>query len=1447
MVPVSPSNPSLQAPEPPLAKRRRGAWRKLGAWVTWALALVVIVLALAWAVVQWGILPNLDRWREPIEQQATRLLGAPVNIGAIRAVDAGLLPRIELDDVVIHDPAQREALHLRRVSAALSPRSVLTLRPHFRQLLVTGAMLDVRRDAQGRVLVAGIDINQAQDPASDNTAVDWLFAQPDLAIRQASVRWTDEKRGAPPLTLEAVDLVFRNRLTQHDVQLDATPPASWGERFSLSASFSQPLLAPNPDGGPGLASAGDWKTWSGTVHAHLPQADLAQLRQHVQLPFELNSGRGSLKASFDVARGNLQGAKAEVVLRDVDVRLAQELEPLDIQSLEGRLLAKRETDSVGPVTTLGVEGLTFQTKDGQTWPRGDVRLMLRGSPREPTSGELQAQRIDLSVLSLMATRLPLGASTRGLINQLQPAGFAERFFVSWDGPLDALKGWRMNGSIQKLALKPNPVPIAERIQDQTIGRPGVVGANVEFDATHEGGQGVVAIDGGSLTFPGVFDKTSIELQTLKANLGWKVSKAKDPDAAPDVTVTAKSVQFANADAQGSFDGTWRNGAGSGVGAGRRYPGVIDLQGKLSRARVTAVSRYLPLGIGPAVRDYVAHAFNAGTIRDATVKVRGDLFAFPYQNKQGEFRFVGKVEGVQMNIAPQALTANKTPQWPLFDALRGEVVFDRTSMQIRQASGQLYGLSLRDGQGEVADFANEPTLAITGVASGPAADMLRFVNASPVGGWIGQALAQTTVSGNADLSVALNAPLRQLQDTTVRGVVTLRDNDLRIRPDVPLMAGARGSVEFTEKVLAIKEARATVHGGEAVFDGGTGADGTLQFNGRGVITAQGFAGATELGPITRLAAAMKGQTNYQLSLVFHGPQPEFTVISNLEGMAFDAPAPLGKAAATSLPLRVQTQLLATTPSNGDTSTVKGKPRRDVLSVGVGALFQARYVRDIGGAEPKVLAGGIGVGADAPQPDAGVHAIVNASFLDVDAWQAFGEKMGIGFGSPKSASPQAQPSVAAAKAVADSSPYAPSAVALTAQELLFDSRRMTKVTAGLTQQGADGTWRANLDADQVAGFVQWRPAAGGKPPHLQARFARLSLPASAAESVDAMLTDDAPPNPPTLDIVVDDFELKGRKLGRVEIDATHEALAGDAHSWRLNQLRVSNPEAQLTGNGTWVAPSEGKRGRRMVVNFKLELRDSGAYLNRFGFKDVIRGGQGVMAGQVSWAGSPLTWHAPSLAGNINLDLDEGQFLKANTGAARLLSVLSLQSLPRRLLLDFRDFFADGFSFDTIKGDVVLNQGQATTKNMRMRGVQAAVLMEGSADITRETQDLQVWVVPEINAGAASLVYAAINPAIGLGTFLAQLFLRKPLMEAGTRQFHVRGSWADPQVDRIDRRTGDRIPELDNNNGPSTLQSSTPAAAPAASATPSPPLATPAAPPSTPAESNAGSTQPTRPQTP
>ena len=364
------------------------------------------------------------------------------------------------------------------------------------------------------------------------------------------------------------------------------------------------------------------------------------------------------------------------------------------------------------------------------------------------------------------------------------------------------------------------------------------------------------------------------------------------------------------------------------------------------------------------------------------------------------------------------------------------------------------------------------------------------------------------------------------------------------------------------------------------------------------------------------------------------------------------------------------------------------------------------------------------------------------------------------------------------------YVPSAAALKTPDLFIGGRHLTNVDVMLAQVMAagDDVWRSNIVSDQTKGVVEYRPETPARGAQLFARLDRLSLDArdmrrptrAGAASAPAAGADAQTNTVPALDIVVDNFELNAKKLGKLEVAAT---LQSGARDWRLTKLALTTPEAKLTGSGRW----SGAPARHMALDFDLELADSGAFLERLGMGQVLKKGKGKLAGSVTWTGSPLALDYPSLQGKLRVEIDEGQFLKADAGAGRLLGVLSLQSLPRRFMLDFRDLFSEGFAFDNVTGDVLIERGVATTQDFRMRSATAAVLMSGRADLKAETQDLDVIIVPEINAGAASLAYAAINPVIGIGTFLAQLFLRSPLTEAGTREVHVTGTWAEPEGGR------------------------------------------------------------------
>ena len=1377
--PATPLADVLAAPAAPVLPvlARWARWPLLRWLVRVAIGLVIVVwslLLVAWLALHWGILPHIQQWREPIEAYATRALGVPVRIGQIEVRSSGWVPSLELRDVLLLDSNQRPALRLPRVFAAISPRSLLSLDLRFEQLLIDGAELDVRRDASGRIFVAGLDFSGAD---GDSAAADWFFKQHEFVIRGGALRWTDEQRNAAPLALGELQLVFRNGLRQHDMRLDATPPAEWGDRFSAAGRFTQPLLA----------RSGDWRRWSGAAYASLPRADVRELRQHVALPFELSEGVGALRGWFDVKDGQPNTATVDLALRAVSLRLGASVEALRVEELEGRLLAQRSPDGV----TLAVQRFTFLTGDGIRWPQGDMKLAWRqreGQP--PAGGEFSAQRLDVGQMAQVASRVPLGDALQRLLVELNPKGVISDIDARWDGPLDAPLHYRAKGLLSGLSL-------ASHASDDPkgLGRPGLRNATLQLDATEAGGEARVGMIGGMIELPGVFDEPLVPLDQLNALVVWRIEPVRG--ALPKVTVQVKEARFSNADAKGELSATWSTGAGAGLARDGRLPGRLELDARLVDGLAQRAYRYLPRGLSKETRDYIEHAAQGGKITNATFRVKGDLWDFPFRTagaaksgakndpKGGEFRINAKIDAASYAYIPSVpasgSTAARVSTWPMLTRASAELNLDGGVLEVRNGRAQVGNVEWSQVQVVVRNLDGDPVLSLDGSARGPLTEMLHFVTTTPVGGWIGDALAASTGSGTADLKLGLVLPLMQRSAATVKGSVALAGNDVRIVPDSPLLAGAKGRVDFTHKGFAVVGASARLLGGDASFEGGTMPDGTVRINGQGVATAEGLRRASEFGQLARMAGALSGQTAYRTSLGFVHGAPEITVTSNLTGLAINLPAPLNKAAETALPLRYQNSI-------DPQSTGAGQLLRDTLRFELGSVVQAQYQRDISGDVPRVLRGGVGVMEPAPQPVAGVAASINLKTLVVDEWESVDDKL---FGAVD------------AREANGRLGYTPDSIALRVQELHAGSRHLTRVVAGLSQEA--GLWRANVDAEQLNGYVEYRPparrgAAGGAG-RVYARLSRLSLPKSEVEQVESLL-DQQPASVPALDVVVEDFELRGKRLGRVEIEAVNRSSGQgrDAlRDWQLSKFNVTTPEAQLTATGHWSAvgvpaPRGAAAPRRAVMDFKLTVADSGALLERLGTPKAIRGGKGQLSGQVGWLGSPLALDYPSLSGQINVAMDAGQFLKADPGAARLLGVLSLQSLPRRLSLDFRDVFQEGFAFDNITGDVTIAQGVAQTNNLRMRGVQAVVLMEGSADIARETQDLRVIVVPEINAGTAALAYAVINPAIGLGAFLAQALLRKPLSEAGTREFHVSGPWADPQVEPVKRKSTDAAPAVE-----------------------------------------------------
>ncbi len=1333
-------------------------------WLAWGLLSLSILVGLTWAILHFWIVPRISELRPQLERMASQAVGLPVSLGALTVKSNGWAPVLEINDLRIHNAAGLAALTLPALRVTVSAQSLLTL--GVEQLALSGADLDLRRTEDGQILIAGLPVASAA--SSPSAAADWVLAQKEIVLQHGTLRWTDALSLEPHRTvaMTEVDITLRNGARSHQLQLQATPPQGWGSRISATGEFRRGLLSTH---------AAQWKDWSGALETQLPELNLGPLGRSVATGVTLTSGQGSLQLKVDVRNGQAVKVGADVHLKDVSLTLGPDLKPLQFETLQGRLTGRHDAQGFEVSTS----ALTFEAPDGLHWPGGDIDLSY-AYPQGASlgKGHIQATGLNLQALQSLMTRMPLDAAWLETLQTVHVAGTVDHLKAQWQGAWPQLSSYEATGRAHGLSWSTQASASPSVNAFALI--PGVHNAVADFTLTQAGGKLSLGIDKGSITLAEILDDPVVLLDGLKADLSWSL---KDKQ----VSIPQWHVTASNTDASVDLNGSWRmDKEGSG-------PGLLDLQGQIVRAEASQVARYLPRVLSERVRHYVRDAFKQGELRQMAVRIKGDLRDLPFtQAKNGELRFAGKLRGVQMAYVPLFSQAPGEAPWPLLNNLNGDVVFDRLSVKLSNVNAKLGNVPLSNGQATIADMAHNAVLEVTAESRNALAnDVLGLVQKSPLDPMLGGSLHDSSATGNVSGRIKLSLPLASLDKTKLQGSVVLNGNDLRLVSELPKLEKVQAAVNFNESGFTVTAGLARMLGGTLRVDGGTQAasagnkEAPVSLRIQGTATAQGLQQAVELAPLNKFAQHMSGATAYTAVIGFRQGHPELSITSRLQGLGLSLPAPLVKAPAQELALRMDSRIL----SGGGP-----KPLREQIQLSLGRLLAATYIRDWSGDKPRVVQGSLGVGLDRvqapPLPDSGVVANMAFQVFSLDEWQA----VWAGTGAMPT-NPGANGALSRAAYDMIAATFLPTRMALQAQEFVFQGRTLHNLVVGGSREGL--LWRANLDAHEFSGYLEYRQSAGPNLGRVYARLGRLSLPPTADNAIEDLL-ESGPVDIPALDIVVEELELRGKKLGRIEIDATNVDIAsnstapsprsnprsGTAHEWRLNKLNVTVPEASFKATGRWVTAKDSTSPRQTEMNFRLDVNDAGNLLNRLGTQDAMRAGHGRLEGQVAWQGSPLSLHYPSLSGRFNVNLARGQFLKADPGVAKLLGVLSLQALPRRLLLDFRDVFAEGFSYDVIRGDVAIDRGMASTHNLEMKGVNAVVKMEGSSDIAKETQNLRVLILPEVDAGTASLLAGiAVNPVIGLSTFLAQWFLHNPLSKAAAQTFQVDGTWSNPKVTKID----------------------------------------------------------------
>lgn len=184
-------------------------------------------------------------------------------------------------------------------------------------------------------------------------------------------------------------------------------------------------------------------------------------------------------------------------------------------------------------------------------------------------------------------------------------------------------------------------------------------------------------------------------------------------------------------------------------------------------------------------------------------------------------------------------------------------------------------------------------------------------------------------------------------------------------------------------------------------------------------------------------------------------------------------------------------------------------------------------------------------------------------------------------------------------------------------------------------------------------------------------------------------------------------------------------------------------------------------------------------------ILEAKDGRFVSNLSWRGSPLGFSLLESQGTFELSLKKGRFLDLGNSAEvlRLFGILNIDTITRRLRLDFLDLVQPGVAFDGVNAKAKIADGALIfDPEFTMRGPSASFRLTGKADLINKElkQKLEVDIPLTNNLPLASVLLGA--PQVGGAIYLVEKALGTKIIKVGKTDYRIEGSFDDPQVSLI-----------------------------------------------------------------
>ncbi len=784
-----------------------------------------------------------------------------------------------------------------------------------------------------------------------------------------------------------------------------------------------------------------------------------------------------------------------------------------------------------------------------------------------------------------------------------------------------------------------------------------------------------------------------------------------------------------------------------VAGGLRFDGgrpSASLRALVGEGPITAAKRFwirhrMPKGTVA----WLDEAIEGGRIERGHAFIEGDLDDWPFEGKQGRFEAEAIIRDVRLQFRPD---------WPVAEQVRGSARFIDDGMLI-EASGRLRGLDAPRAVARIDEF-DAPVLALDIEAHGSGEAMLDVLRHSQLQASHGEHFDALTIAGHGDAHVALAVPLKPgSPPAELNGTVTLHEAELAdSRWDIAF-SDADGAIRFSDRGVLVNAMEVRFDGQPAHFDLAIGsftadpaqvAEARLQgrFEPASLLAARPSIGW--------LRPYLSGASEWRLELAVPQPDrhtpPTLRVRTDLVGTRLALPAPLAKSAAVQLPLQLefdlQTAATETAAADGAAATEPGR-----LNLQLGELLRLYGRLDDHGFDGIAAFGAVPA---VERPSQGLRVVGQVPVLDLGGWAGL------------------------AMSSSDGGDGLFADLDLTAGQIDLLDRSFAETRLRFSRL-PDGGASLSIDGDAVKGEIELPPDPQRATRGITGRFDRLHWPEARDEAPRIAIG--SPSLLPPLHVWIGDLRVADARLGEARLEAFPVE-----HGFRIERFETRSPALELFARGDWTRRGVGERS-----DFAIEFTapDLGRMLSALGFTALVERGQTLVRLQASWPGAPTAFALELVDGWLEASVGSGRIPEVEPGGVgRVFGLLSLSEIPRRLALDFSDFFGSGLAFNRIEGRFVLDDGHAMTDDLLIDSPAAEIHIRGRTGLKTQDYEQTMEVLPR--AGNLLPVVGALagGPAGAAIGAVAQAVLSRQFKQMTRTLYKVDGGWDEPNIEVLER---------------------------------------------------------------